>query len=70
MRCAQLTQDLLPGFFDTSGVQDVDVLAAYLPDPQKTWPQHAAEIAVEARGSYRAMNGALTLAPVGSAFTR
>ena len=64
---AQLTQDLLPGIFDTTGVQDVDVLATYSPDPQKTWLQHAVEIALEVRGSYRAVSGALLFAPAGAA---
>jgi hypothetical protein len=63
----QLTQDLLPGVFDTTGVQDVDVLASYVPDPQLTWSQHALVIALKVRGSYRAMNGALTFSPVGAA---
>ena len=63
----QLAQDLLPGFFDTSAVQDVDTLAVYSVNPQKKFSWHAAEIALAARGSYRAMNGALALAPVGAA---
>jgi len=62
----QLAQDLKPGMFDTSGMQDVDVLAEYVPDAQKTWAQHAAEIGVQARAVYRAMNGAMTFAPVGA----
>jgi hypothetical protein len=63
----QLAQDLLPGFFDTSAVQDVDTLALYQVNPQKKFSWHAAEIALAARGSYRAMNGALVLAAVGAA---
>lgn len=63
----QLAQDLLPGGFDTSGVADVDVLAAYEVNPQKKFSYHAAEIALAARASYRAMNGALKLAPAGAA---
>ncbi|HTW58847.1 MAG TPA: hypothetical protein VMD99_12020 [Terriglobales bacterium] len=63
----QLAQDLLPGEFDTSAVQGVDTLAAYAVNPQKSFSYHAAEIALAARASYRAMNGALTLAPVGTA---
>ena len=63
----QLAQDLLPGFFNTSGVQDVDTLAAYAVNPQKTFSFHAGEIALAARASYRAINGALVLAPVGAA---
>jgi hypothetical protein len=63
----QLAQDLLPGWFDTSAVQDVDTLAAYQVNPQKKFSYHAAEIALAARASYRAMNGELLLAPVGAA---
>jgi hypothetical protein len=63
----QLAQDLLPGAFDTSAVQDVDTLAAYAVNPQKSFSFHAAEIAVAARGSFRSMNSALILQPVGTA---
>lgn len=62
----QITTDLLPGVFDTTAVQDVDTLASYAPDPQKKWTYHAAEIALEARGSYRASAGTLIFAPVGA----
>jgi hypothetical protein len=62
----QLTQDLMPGVFDTSAVQDLDRLASYASDPRKTWSQHAAEIATQARASYRIMNGALIFAPLGA----
>lgn len=63
----QLAQDLLPSGFDTSAVQDLDKLAAYAVNPQKKFSNHAEEIALAARGCYRAMDGALTLAPVGAA---
>lgn len=62
----QLVQDLMPGGFDTSAVEDVDLLGSYTVNPQKTFSYHAAEIALAVRGSYRAMNGALVLAPVGA----
>jgi hypothetical protein len=66
----QLAQDLLPGFFNTSGVQAVDTLAVYQVNPQKNFSFHAAEIAEAVRASFRAMNGALILAPIGaSAYT-
>src|SRR5579863_5366505 len=63
----QLAQDLLPGEFGVSGVADVDTVAAYEVNPAKKFSYHAGQVALAARGSYRAMNGALTLAPVGSA---
>ena len=62
----QLAQDLLPGVFDSSAVQDVDTLALYQVNPQKRFSWHAGEIALAARASYRAVNGALLLAPVGA----
>ncbi|MGA8429707.1 MAG: hypothetical protein WB729_07790 [Candidatus Sulfotelmatobacter sp.] len=62
----QLAQDLLPGWFNVTGVEDVDTLATYLANPQKKFSVHAADIALACRGSYRAMNGALSLAPVGA----
>jgi hypothetical protein len=62
----QLTEDLMPGVFDTSSVQDLDTLAWYASNPRKTWSQHAAEIAIQARASYRIMNGAVILAPLGA----
>src|ERR1700691_430148 len=63
----QLAQDLLPGWFDTSTAQDLDTLAVYAVDAQKSVSFHAAEVALAARASFRAMNGALILAPVGAA---
>jgi hypothetical protein len=62
----QLTEDLLPGIFDITAVQDVDTIANYAPSPQKKWSEHAAEIALQARATYRAMNGALSFVPVGA----
>jgi hypothetical protein len=62
----QLSQDLLPGQFDTTAVQDVDTLPYYSPIAEKKWSEHSAEIAVRARASYRAMAGALTLTQVGA----
>ncbi|HET8826595.1 MAG TPA: hypothetical protein VFM77_15755, partial [Terriglobales bacterium] len=62
-----LADSVLPGALNTSAVQDLDILPAYVPDPQLRWSQHAAAIATCARASYRAMDGALVLAPLGTA---
>ncbi len=62
----QLAQDLLPGFFDVTAVQNLDTLASYSVNPQKDFTFHAAEISVAARASFRSMNGALSLVPVGA----
>ncbi|MGH9529481.1 MAG: hypothetical protein ACRD2S_06120 [Terriglobales bacterium] len=60
----QLTQGIMPGVFDTTGIQDADTLVWYASDPQKKWSQQAAEIAAMVRASYRSMNGALILSPI------
>jgi len=62
----QLTSELLPGVFDTSGIQSLDLLPSYVPDPQKTWLEQAGLIGILARASYRALAGALSFAPVGA----
>ena len=63
----ELTEAIQPGVWDTSGIAAVDTLAPFSCDPQKTWSQHAAEIALLARGAYRAQGGAIVFAPVGAA---
>jgi hypothetical protein len=62
----QITTDLMPGLFDTSAIQTLDPMPWYLPDPQKTWSQHAAQIAIQARACYRVLNAAITFAAIGS----
>ncbi|MGO9210846.1 MAG: hypothetical protein ACLPXM_05955 [Terriglobales bacterium] len=62
----QLAEDALPGALDYSGTQPVDVLPTFASDPRKTWSQHAADVALCARASYRVMDGKLLLAPLGS----
>src|ERR1700686_3204403 len=52
----QVTQDAIPGAFDTSAVQNLDTLPYYVPDPQESWSQHAADISIAARASYRVFN--------------
>ncbi len=61
----QLTEDLMPGAFDTSQIQDVDTLTSYSCDPQKGWSEHAAQIALRAGGSYRVLNMKVMFAPLG-----
>ncbi len=63
----QLTQDAIPGTFDVSAVQNLNTLPYYVPDPQKSWSQHAAEISTQARASYRVFNGAVIFAGIGAA---
>lgn len=63
----QITLDALSGSFDTSAIQNLDTIPYYLPDPQEPWSKHAAAIAKEARASYRVLNGAVSLVPIGAA---
>lgn len=62
----QLAEDLAPGAFDTSAIADVVTLATYSSDPQKRWSEHAAALALLGRAAYRAHDGALVFAPVGT----
>ena len=62
-----LVDSVLPGAFDTSAVQELDTMPAYVPDPQLKWSQHAAAIGSRARAAYRTMGGALVLESVGTA---
>lgn len=61
----QMTNDVAPGGFDTSAVQDCDVVPVYAADVQRKWSEHAAELAMRARAAYRAEGGAISFAPVG-----
>ena len=61
----QLVQDLLPGAFDATAVQELDPIAAYGVNPQKNFSFHAGELALANRASYKAIDGAISLAPVG-----
>ncbi len=63
----QLIEDLAPGAFDTKGVQDLDVLASYWANPQTEFSEPAAASARATRGSYRILDGAVLLEPVGTA---
>ena len=59
-----LTNDVLPGGLDESGVQDVSAVNQFQIVPQRTWTQHAQELALMTRATYRAHNGALTFEAV------
>ncbi len=61
----QLTQDLMPGAFDLTAIQDVDTLVHYASGPEKQWSAQAAEIATVVRGCYRAGHGKLIFTPIG-----
>jgi len=61
----QLTQDMLPGQFDLSGVDEGDTIPFISVDPAKKWTTTAAEIALLGRCSYRDDAGQLFLTPLG-----
>src|SRR5579884_850835 len=59
-----LTEDVLPGMFDLSGIGDVEVLPSFEIDARKTWSQHAAEIARRARAVYRVHDGTVIFSAI------
>lgn len=60
-----LTNDVLPGGLDVSGVQDVSSIYQYAIVPQRSWTDHAQELSTMARATYRAHDGKLTFQPIG-----
>jgi hypothetical protein len=62
----QLADDASPDALDCSATQPVDVLPWFASDPRKTWSQHAADVALRARASYRVLDGKLVFEPLGT----
>ena len=62
----QLANDLLPGAFNTTAIQDLDALPAFVSDFERPFSEHAADLALRARAAYRAHNGALVFASLGA----
>jgi hypothetical protein len=62
----QLTQELLPGALDMSEVADLDLIPSFRSDAQKKWSEHAKELSVLARGSYRVLSGKLHFESAGT----
>ncbi|MFB3815891.1 MAG: hypothetical protein ACE14L_17445 [Terriglobales bacterium] len=61
----ELTRALLPAL-NTDQVEDVASPTAYAGDGGRRWSEHAAAIALRARGCYRAHDGAVALRPAGA----
>jgi hypothetical protein len=61
----QITEDIAPGFFDTSQVQELETQAVFAVSPQRRWSEHAADLALRSRAAYRAHDGKLSLVPLG-----
>jgi len=56
-----ITEEIFPGEFDTTKVDDVATLASWEVDPQKTWSELAGEIAMQTRAAYRVLDGEILL---------
>ncbi len=61
-----LTAALLPGVFATTAVASLDPIAAFAADPQRTWSEHLADVARQARAAYRVLDHAVMLQPLGA----
>jgi len=62
----QTAESLLPGAFDLTQVEDLDVVPSYDAGFAQPWSAHAAQLALLARACYRAHDAALVFRPVGS----
>ena len=62
----ELAQELVPGGFDTSAVADCDIIPWFASNPEKRWSEHAAELGLWARASYRAHDGSLRFQAAGA----
>ncbi len=60
-----ITNDVLPGVLDTSGVQDFAVIYQYATNAQKDWIEHAQELATMVGASYAVQDAKLTFQPIG-----
>ena len=60
-----ITNDVLPGVLDTSGVQDFALVYQCATDAQESWSEHAQELATMVGASYTVQDGKLTLQPLG-----
>src|SRR4051812_20983713 len=56
----------LPGAFDVTAVQDAGTLPSLSVDTETSWSVHVAQAALRTRSAYRAHDGALSLAPLGT----
>ncbi len=63
----QLAEDLLPGAFNVTAVDELDTLPLFAADSDLAFSRHAAAIALRARASYRAHDAALRLKALGAA---
>ncbi len=60
-----ITNDVLPGVLDVTGVQDLGYVNQYVASSQKSWSEHAQALATMERACYRVSDGKLIFQPVG-----
>ncbi len=60
-----ITNDVLPGMLDLSAVQDLGNVNQFVASSQRSWSEHAQELATMERACYRAHDGKLAFQPVG-----
>jgi hypothetical protein len=61
-----ITNDVLPGVLDTSGVLDFSNIYQFATDAQKGWSDHAQELSILVGGSYIVQDGKLLFQPLGN----
>src|SRR5689334_12841223 len=62
----QLTESISPNLLDQTAVTDVDSLTRYSCSPSSIWSEHAAALALRARGAYQVIDGKLSFRPIGA----
>ena len=60
-----ITGDVLPGALDVTGVQELNYVNQYEVSSQRSWSEHARELATASRACYRVHDGKLTFQAVG-----
>jgi len=60
-----ITNDVLPGGLDVSGVQELGYVNQFAPSSQRSWSEHTQELATMKRACFRAHDGTLVFQPVG-----
>jgi hypothetical protein len=60
-----ITSDVLPGVLDVSGVQELGPVNQYEVSTQRSWSEHAQDLATRSRACYRVHDGKLTLQAIG-----
>jgi len=60
-----ITNDVLPGILDLSGVQDLGYVNQFVASSQKSWHEHAQELAMRERACFRVHDGKLVFQAVG-----